>query len=115
MENRRKHRRYLMFDMLPVALANRKGCIGYLMDLTPAGMMIRSNCALKPGGRYGVRIDLREPAGGETRLEVVADCQWCRRAPTGNGYNAGLQLAAPTARALSIIEALSHPQVPAGE
>ncbi len=115
MENRRKHRRYLMFDMLPVALANRGDCIGYLMDLTPAGLMIRSHCALKPGGRYGVRIELREPVDGETCLEVVGDCQWCRQAPTGGGFNAGLLLNAPTARALAIIEALSHPRVPAAE
>ena len=115
MENRRKHRRCLMFDMLPVAIANRGGCIGYLVDLTPAGMMIRSSCALKPGGRYGVRVDLREPAGGETCLEVVGSCQWCRQAPTGSGYNAGFELIAPTPRALAIIEALSHPRVIAGE
>jgi hypothetical protein len=114
MENRRKHRRYLMFDMLPVALANRGGCIGCLMDLTPAGMMIRSHCSLKPGGRYGVRVDLREPIGGETRLEVVGDCQWCRQAPSG-GFNAGLSLIEPTPRALTIIEALSHPRVPAAD
>ena len=115
MENRRKYRRYLMFDMLPVALANRGGCVGYLVDLTAAGMMIRSSCALKPGGRYGVRIELREPVAGETCLEVVGDCQWCRPAPTGKGYNAGLQLVAPTAQALAMIASLSHPPVPAGE
>lgn len=111
MENRRKHRRYLMFDMLPVTLANRGGCVGYLMDLTAAGMMIRSSCALKPGSRYGVHVELREPLGGQTRLDVVGDCQWCRPAPSGNGFNAGLQFVAASPTATAIIEALMHPQL----
>ncbi len=115
MENRRKHRRYLMFDMLSVELVDRGACVGYLMDLTPAGLMMRSSCALKPGTRYGLRVELREPIAGETCLAVAGDCQWCRRAPSGEGYNAGLQIIAPTAQVLAIIEALSHPQVPAGE
>jgi len=72
MENRRKHRRCLMFDMLPVAIANRGGCIGYLVDLTPAGMMIRSSCALKPGGRILLLAASPQGVGDDIYFDYVS-------------------------------------------
>jgi hypothetical protein len=115
MNNRRKHARKLMFDMLPVSLAGLGDCIGYLVDITPAGLLLRSNCPLDPGRRYGLRIELREPVNGLTELAVEGECVWCRRAPTMNGFNAGIRFAPGSPLTAELVEAISLPPVPADD
>ena len=112
MENRRKYARKLMFDMLPVSIAGLGDCIGYLVDLTPAGLMLRSTCPVEPGTRYVIQVELREPVDGRETLEIDGECVWCRRAPVMNGFNAGFQLADDSANTKRLIEALSRPPVP---
>jgi hypothetical protein len=113
MKNRRKYSRKLMFDMLPVSLAGLGDCIGYLVDITPAGLMLRSTCAVEQGKTYGIRVELREPVDGVDTLEIQGECIWCRPAPAMNGFNAGFSFTESMAVSERLIEELGRPPVPA--
>ena len=112
MENRRKHKRTLMFDMLPVSLSSLGECIGHLVDITAVGMMIRSSCPVEVGSHFTIEVELREPVEGNDLLQVEGECVWCRRAPIWDGFNAGFQLTATSPQATRMIEALSRPPIP---
>ena len=112
MENRRKQKRYFMFDMLSVSVEGLGQRIGHLVDLTTEGLMVCCEYPLEVGRKTRITVELREPVAGREELVVEGDCLWCRRAPSLGGFNAGFQLREPDSEALQIIAALTASTTP---
>lgn len=113
MEDRRKHKRYFIFDILYVSIEGLGEGVGHLVDLTPEGIMIRCGVPVEPGTRHELSVELREPLHGEQMLRMSADCQWCRQAPSLGGYNVGYQLVNEDLKTAKIIAALTQAECPA--
>lgn len=111
MENRRKQKRYFMFDMLDVSVDCLGERIGHLVDITTEGLMLRSEHPMEVGDSCRITVELREAVAGQEELVVEGTCLWCRRAPSLGGYNAGFKLSPPEPEALHIIGALTQATV----
>ncbi len=112
MDNRRKQKRYFMFDILEVSLPDLGENIGHLVDITEDGLMIRSSVPVEVDQVYQVQVNLQDSVPGESMLELSASCQWCRAATTLGGYNAGFRIANMTQDGVDIIKELTLQEVP---
>ncbi len=112
MDNRRKQKRYFMFDILEVSIPGLEESIGHLVDITENGLMIRSSVPMEVDQVYQVQVNLQDAVPGENMLELSACCQWCRAASTLGGFNAGFSIANMSQRGVDVIKELTLQEVP---
>jgi hypothetical protein len=112
MDNRRKQKRYFMFDILEVSLPGLGEDIGHLVDITEDGLMIRCGVPVEVDQVYLVQVNLQDAVPGEAKLELSARCQWCRPAPTLGGYNAGFHMSDLSPHSIDVINALTLQEAP---
>lgn len=113
MDNQRKHDRYFMFDRLTVSIPELGEDIGHLVDLTPAGTMIRSDLPLVADARYRLSVELCEPIDGRETFEVEGTCLWCRPARSLGGFNAGFEFVDVDPAVARILGTLSGQEISA--
>lgn len=94
MNERRKFDRKFLAYFSRVIDRQTGTLIGYLVDMTPGGVMIISNYPLQVKSQYELLIDL--PEDGETKdevhLEVQAKAIWCMQDNDPELYRTGLEL-----------------------
>jgi hypothetical protein len=52
--------------------------IGYLVNITPTGVMVVSERPIDPGAVVGLRIEFPESKGSTLQLDLDAKCVWSR-------------------------------------
>ncbi len=112
MDNRRKQKRYFIFDILEVSIPGLGECIGHLVDIAEDGLMLRSGIPVEADHIYTIQVNLQDTVPGESCLELSVHCQWCRPAPTLGGYHAGFKILDLTQHGMDIIEALTCQKMP---
>jgi len=95
----RKHKRRHLIYNLAVTLQDSGELLGRLVDINPSGMMIMSSEPMQEGSEYAVKILLDEAplTGLPPTLELKATCRWCRKSVNPALYDAGFELAEPSA------------------
>ncbi len=113
MDDRRNRVRTFMLDILPVSISGLGEGIGHLIDITDGGLMIRCGVPVEVGARQTLTVELKEPIMDSMKIELQAECLWCRQAPSLGGYNAGYYLVEPSSRTLASIQELTQVANPA--
>ena len=90
-ERRRLGRRHILFYS---RVFNRKTGVflGYMDNLTEAGLMIISETPIDINQSFLLRIDLPEDIYNKPFLNFAAESVWCRSDVDPNFFNAGFKL-----------------------
>lgn len=102
-ERRKFKRRYLMYYSRVFNLKTGQ-VLGYLVDLTPEGIMILSEEPIEIGQIYRLRMDLPEGLTAKTSLDFAARSIWCKPDIDPNFYGTGFQISELAEGDLDLIE-----------
>lgn len=102
-EKRRLKRRHLIF-YLRVFNAQSDELMGYLVDLTSAGLMIMSEKPIESGKKYKLRMDLPKEYNERLDLEFDAESVWTNTDINPDFYNTGFKFYNVSQEAKQVIE-----------
>ena len=80
--------------------------LGWVVNITCEGIMLRGEEAMNTDQIYDLRIELPDPIKGHSRLDVRAHTLWSQRSVDPAYYNTGLQLVEVPAHVNAVIELL---------
>jgi len=80
--------------------------LGWVVNITAEGIMLRGEEALNTDEIYDLRIELPDPIQGLSRLDVRAHSLWCQRSLDPAYFNTGLELVEVPAAVNTVIELL---------
>jgi hypothetical protein len=66
--------------------------VGYLLDLTTAGMKLKSLKTIKIGADFELRMDLPEKIEDSTTIAFRARVIWCNKCNESRYYETGLEI-----------------------
>jgi hypothetical protein len=107
MEERRKVQRRHIMCYSRIYDRRTGEVVGYLLDITPAGMMVMGDEPLEPGQRSMFRLDLPEYVFGKQYLNLTGECVWSRPDIDPNFYTSGFRLDPLPEEDVQIIEGLT--------
>jgi len=90
-EKRKLKRRHLMY-YLRVFEKNTDTLLGYLVDITPEGIMIMSESPVEKGMVFHLRMQLDTELTDKKYLDFDARSLWCRNDLNPDFYDAGFEL-----------------------
>jgi hypothetical protein len=79
---------------------------GELINITTEGLMIISDNEIETGSIFQLELTLAEPIEGETKIELGADCLWCRKVENFTRYWGGFQIIDASEKAVQQVELL---------
>ncbi|MFA7553691.1 MAG: PilZ domain-containing protein [Spongiibacteraceae bacterium] len=80
--------------------------LGELVNVSVDGIMILSKQAVPIQSIYQLTLQLPIEIAGRNRIDLGADCLWCRQAEDPHRYWAGLQIIDISDEAIAQLEAL---------
>jgi len=89
-EKRRLKRRHLIF-YLRVFNAETNQLLGYLVDLTPEGIMLMSEEPVEKGEKFKLRMDLPEEYSDRAKIEFDAESVWTSTDVNPDFYDTGFK------------------------
>ena len=90
-EDRREADRYqLAFNLEPTDTSSGEP-LGWLIDISPEGMMIASDAAKKVEGRYRMRLELPAEYGGYDAIEIEATVAWSKPSMNPRFHSTGFR------------------------
>jgi hypothetical protein len=89
MTERRKSRRILSLESLPVRDKATGEVIGFVRDLSEHGMMISGQGPFAVNRSYKLKMILLKPIMGSRQIEFEAICRWKSKEPRHKAYRAG--------------------------
>lgn len=89
-ERREAERYQLAFNLEPIDAATGDP-LGWLVDISPEGMMIASDAAKKVEGRYRMRFQLPAPFDGYEAIEIEATAAWSKPAMNPRFHRTGFR------------------------
>lgn len=101
-ERRGAERYQLAFNLEPVDVRTGRP-MGWLIDISPVGMMLASESPRRVEGRYRLRLDLPVEIDGYRSIDVEATAAWTKPAMDPSFHRTGfreLQLVSGPPRAL---------------
>lgn len=107
MFDKRKHERRELTQELSVFLSNSEKPLGQVLNITPAGMMVRTTLPVTAKEDYTLAVTLPKKWFRERHIELQAKTIWCRAEdipPTT--YHAGFQLLNLNEKDLDLIQNL---------
>jgi hypothetical protein len=104
-ERRRKIRNRLAFPAVVIDSSNGN-VVGHIGNITPEGVMLRSDHALQIDEIFSLQIPLPDEIEGCSRLNVKAHSLWSERASDPAVYVTGLEFLDISAAESRIIELL---------
>jgi len=104
-ERRRSKRRHLVY-YLKVFELPAENLLGYMLDISPAGIMLLSDKAMKLQREYFVRMLLPQPISGKDAITFKAACVWSQTDLYLDFYANGFQITKITQEDAKIIEDL---------
>ena len=101
----RQERTHLIYR-LRVFNAKTSKLMGHMTDITPEGMMLIGEKAVKPRKEYSVRMDLPRNVmeSGHLTFDVVS--KWCRKDASGDFHTMGFQIKSISPEGLAVVRAL---------
>ena len=101
----RQERAHLIYR-LRVFDAKTGRLMGHMTDITPEGMMLIGEKAVKPKQELSMRMDLPRNVmkSGHLRFEVVS--KWCRKDASGDFYAMGFQIESISPEGLAVVRTL---------
>lgn len=106
MEEKRKFKRRHLIFYLRVFNRNNNNLIGYLVDITPEGVMLISEDPIKTNITFQFKMDLPTGIGKLKQLDFEAKSIWCKTDINPNFYDTGFQLLNVASNDIEIIENL---------
>jgi len=106
MNNRRKYDRKLLTFFSSVIDRTNGRLLGYLVDMTTGGALMKGNLPLKVNAVFQLRIDLPENFADKEFIEIQAKAVWSMPDMDEEFYRTGLQLIDIDPRDLLILERL---------
>jgi len=104
--NRRKYDRKLLTFFSSVIDRTNGRLLGYLVDMTTGGALMKGNFPLKVNSVFQLRIDLPENFADKEFVEIQAKAVWSMPDIDPEFYRTGLQLRDIDPRDLLILERL---------
>jgi c-di-GMP-binding flagellar brake protein YcgR len=93
MAERRKSRRILSLESLPVRDKVTGEVIGFVRDLSEHGMMVSGQGPFAVNRSYKLKMILLKPVMGTRQIELEAICMWKSKEPRHKAYRAGFSFA----------------------
>ncbi len=81
-----------MIYYLKVTRRNTDDLVGYLVDLTPRGVMIMAEKPIEPGTVMQLQVLLQTDMSNREYLHFDAKSIWCEKSPSGISYDIGFEL-----------------------
>ncbi len=91
MWNKRKHERKNPTGTFRVYDRYNNRYIGILYNMSASGLMISSERPMSKEQIYHLRIDLPREFENRRKINLDAECRWCKRNEQDTGYNSGLE------------------------
>jgi hypothetical protein len=104
-ERRKLKRRHLIF-YLRVFNNETEELIGYVVDITPKGIMVISDKAMAINKTYLFRMDLPTEIGESRHLHFKVKSAWCSNDVNNDFWDTGFQLIDVSPTDIKIIENL---------
>ncbi len=109
MFERRHHKRTELAHHLVIFSHDAQTPFGQLLNLTPGGMMIRTEAHVTARKAYKLLIKLPRKWRNARQIHFEAKCIWCKRDDTDEqGYRSGFQLTNLKDKDFESILALLH-------
>lgn len=105
-ENKRDMKRHYLIYYLRVFNRDNGEVLGYLVDITPKGVMIMRDSPIEVGGDYSMRIRWRNSAGRLQIADFEGVCRWCRPDVNPDFYGAGFAITSADADHVESIRSL---------
>jgi hypothetical protein len=101
----RQERTHLIYR-LRVFDAKSGRLLGHMTDITPAGMMLIGEKAVKPRKEFSLHMDLPRNVMEDEHLTFAALSKWCRRDASGDFYSMGFQILSISPEGLAVVHTL---------
>jgi PilZ domain len=105
MRHMREERTHLIYR-LRVFDAKTGKLMGHMTDITPEGMMLIGEKAVKPKKELTLHMDLPRNVMESGHLTFDAVSKWCRRDASGDFYAMGFQIKSISPQGLAVVRAL---------
>ncbi len=92
MTEKRIYKRRQLIYYMKVLERDTSALIGYLVDLTPEGLLLMCETRVDPGGKYNLKIQMKKEAGDNDYLTVSAKCKWCHKEMYADFFDAGFEM-----------------------
>ncbi len=102
-EKRRLKRRHLIF-YLRVFNADTNELLGYLVDITPEGIMLMSEKKIENGQRFRLKMDLPAEYSDHEHIEFEAESVWHSTDINPDFHDTGFKFSNVTVEEQQIIE-----------
>ena len=101
----RQERTHLIYR-LRVFDAKTGRLMGHMTDITPEGMMLIGEKAVKPKKDLSLRMDLPRNVMESGHLTFDAVSKWCRKDASGDFYAMGFQIKSISQEGLAVVRTL---------
>jgi hypothetical protein len=102
-EKRRLKRRHLIF-YLRIFDARTNQLLGYLVDLTPEGIMLMSEHKIERGKKFKLKMDLPSEYSDRQQIEFDAESVWNSTDINPDFYDTGFKFSNVTVEEQQVIE-----------
>jgi PilZ domain len=90
--DKRKFKRRHLILYLQVIDTDSENILGYLVDITPQGMMLMSEFPIKAGLTFQLKMLVNTDLSQHSYLSFAAKSVWCHKSINSDFYDTGLQL-----------------------
>jgi hypothetical protein len=94
MAEKRKSRRIVAPETIPVKDSSSNVTVGYLRDLSIHGMMVTGKGPFEKDQPYQLKVVLPRPVMGTRTIELRATCKWKTKTANRGVFDVGLQFPA---------------------
>lgn len=92
MSEKRIYKRMHLIYYLKVMDTKTDELVGFVVDITPEGMMIMSETDIEVGRVFNFKILMKNDTDESEFLCFDARSKWCRKDDSGNFYDCGFEL-----------------------
>jgi len=101
----REERTHLIYRLRVFNAATGR-LLGHMTDITPEGMMLIGEKAVKPKRELSLRMDLPRNVMRDGHLTFTAVSKWCRKDASGDFYSMGFQIQSISPEGLAVVRTL---------
>ena len=106
MDARRQERTRLIYS-LRLFLAETRVLLGYLVDITPEGIMVIGDQPQEAGARLALEMDLPKNVMNGGQLSFQGEIKWCREDNDDGLFTLGIRLLKMAAESQALIQELT--------
>jgi len=108
MQNTRRLQRKHLIYYLRIIDRDTDQLIGFLVDITTAGLMVMSEAPLEVGRVFRCKMLVQSELSDREQLCFEATSIWCRKAADADFYDTGMQLLSMAPENFASIQQIIH-------